>query len=412
MNDKRTPNSFDDLFDDLLEQDIPQPDATQKRQAMQMASAEFEKNSLKQQSFEEQSNINKENYQGNLNIDRRIDNQEAPSNEKSVLMALTNSIRGFFMNTNNNSFAYKAFGTAAVAFLAISMVLILPKEKTEHTLINDFSTISTESNIQDTIEERETIIASSDEVIGLDNFETKQHSLEKTVIEEVAVSGYRSTPSVNADSSADLSFDPTHRSETQAIHQPLTSVSEAIQTEITDSRVISSGLDNSQAKIISSQPTAIDNPSHMLARQREQRLDGHEEYAEFATNPIKLVSEEPVSTFSTDVDTASYSLVRNQLNNGYLPNPQAVRPEEFINYFDYNYPTSKSNLQPFEPTISVIDSPWNTNKKIVHVAIKGYEIEQNQQPDSNLVFLLDVSGSMNAPQKLPSLSMQVPQEQF
>ncbi|NND01079.1 MAG: VWA domain-containing protein, partial [Gammaproteobacteria bacterium] len=131
------------------------------------------------------------------------------------------------------------------------------------------------------------------------------------------------------------------------------------------------------------------------------RLDQREEYAKYQANPIRLVADEPVSTFSIDVDTASYSLVRNQLNSGYLPKPQAVRAEELINYFDYDYPVASSRNQPFKPSLSVFDSPWNEGKKLVHIGIKGYDIPANQIPDSNLVFLLDVSGSMNAANKLP-----------
>jgi len=133
----------------------------------------------------------------------------------------------------------------------------------------------------------------------------------------------------------------------------------------------------------------------------DPRVDDREEYAEYQANSIKQVAAEPVSTFSIDVDTASYSLVRNQLSRGSLPKPQAVRTEELINYFDYNYPVPQSKKQPFKPLISVIDSPWNQGKKLVHIGIKGYDIPADQQPNSNLVFLLDVSGSMNSANKLP-----------
>ncbi|MCL4163685.1 UNVERIFIED_CONTAM: hypothetical protein GTU68_064601, partial [Idotea baltica] len=103
----------------------------------------------------------------------------------------------------------------------------------------------------------------------------------------------------------------------------------------------------------------------------------------------------------------SYSLVRNQLNSGLLPSPQAVRAEELINYFDYDYPTPSAKDVPFEPTVTVFDSPWNVDKKIVHIGIKGYDIEAGQQPDSNIVFLLDVSGSMNSANKLPLVKQSV-----
>ena len=130
--------------------------------------------------------------------------------------------------------------------------------------------------------------------------------------------------------------------------------------------------------------------------------EGRDKFEEIEINPFKQVGEAPVSTFSVDVDTASYSFVRRQLNNGIMPNPDAVRIEEMINYFDYNYPLPESREQPFKPTVTVMDSPWAKGKKLMHVGIKGFDL-QGERPKSNLVFLLDVSGSMNAPDKLPLL---------
>src|SRR5690606_17730882 len=118
-------------------------------------------------------------------------------------------------------------------------------------------------------------------------------------------------------------------------------------------------------------------------------------------NPVKLVKEEPVSTFSIDVDTASYSFVRRQLNQGRLPQKDAIRIEEMINYFDYQYPVPKSREVPFSTNVVVSDSPWKKGNKLVHIGINGYEIDRAQQPKSNLVFLLDVSGSMSSEDKLP-----------
>jgi Ca-activated chloride channel family protein len=118
-------------------------------------------------------------------------------------------------------------------------------------------------------------------------------------------------------------------------------------------------------------------------------------------NPVKLVSNEPVSTFSADVDTASYSVVRKFLTDGALPPADAVRIEEMINYFDYNYPLPDTKAQPFRPSVHVVQTPWNPDTQIVHIGIKGFDIPRTQRPPSNLVFLLDVSGSMDEPNKLP-----------
>ena len=124
-------------------------------------------------------------------------------------------------------------------------------------------------------------------------------------------------------------------------------------------------------------------------------------FASFESNPVKRVVEEPVSTFSIDVDTASYSYVRRQLNAGALPQEDAVRAEEMINYFDYSWPAPASPHQPFSATVAVSDSPWAERNKLVHIGIKGYELPEHEQPDVNLVLLIDVSGSMNEPGKLP-----------
>ena len=118
-------------------------------------------------------------------------------------------------------------------------------------------------------------------------------------------------------------------------------------------------------------------------------------------NPVKLVSEEPVSTFSADVDTASYSVVRKFLNDGALPPGDAVRIEEMVNYFDYSYALPDNRTEPFRPTVQVYKTPWNPDTQIVHIGIKGFDIQRNERPAANLVFLLDVSGSMDEPNKLP-----------
>jgi Ca-activated chloride channel family protein len=118
-------------------------------------------------------------------------------------------------------------------------------------------------------------------------------------------------------------------------------------------------------------------------------------------NPVKLVADEPVSTFSADVDTASYAVVRKFLNDGALPPGDAVRIEEMINYFDYSYPLPESKAQPFRPSVAVYQTPWNPDTQIVHIGIKGFDIKRAERPAANLVFLLDVSGSMDEPNKLP-----------
>ncbi len=126
-------------------------------------------------------------------------------------------------------------------------------------------------------------------------------------------------------------------------------------------------------------------------------------YEETETNPIHVVAETPVSTFSIDVDTASYSNVRRFLNQGRLPPADAVRTEELINYFRYDYPLPRDRSQPFSTNVTVAPSPWAEGRQLVHIGLQGYNIVPRERPPLNLVLLLDVSGSMNAPNKLPLL---------
>jgi Ca-activated chloride channel homolog len=156
------------------------------------------------------------------------------------------------------------------------------------------------------------------------------------------------------------------------------------------------GIDPSRARKLSSR-TASATAGPVVARPAE----GRDKFQHFETNPVKRVADDPVSTFSIDVDTASYSFARRQLTEGVLPQMDAVRVEEMINYFDYAWPAPESRDTPFKPTVTVSDSPWGEGKKLIHIGIKGYELPVRQQPDVNLVLLLDVSGSMDSPDKLP-----------
>jgi Ca-activated chloride channel family protein len=128
---------------------------------------------------------------------------------------------------------------------------------------------------------------------------------------------------------------------------------------------------------------------------------GRDKFTTTAQNPFKAVREEPVSTFSIDVDTASYSFVRASLNQNVLPQPAAVRTEEMVNYFPYDYAAPRTAQQPFSTNVAVFPSPWTAGRKLVRIGIKGYTIQRTTRPRANLVFLIDTSGSMNAPNKLP-----------
>ena len=137
-----------------------------------------------------------------------------------------------------------------------------------------------------------------------------------------------------------------------------------------------------------------------LSKQVQQR--NNEEYDAFVENPFELTKNQSVSTFSIDVDKAAYSNIRRMINNGEYVNKNAVRIEEMINYFKYDYPQPKNN-QPFSINTEYNDSPWNKQHKLLKIGLQGKEIPTDKLPNSNFVFLIDVSGSMNEQNKLPLL---------
>jgi len=131
--------------------------------------------------------------------------------------------------------------------------------------------------------------------------------------------------------------------------------------------------------------------------------ENRERFASADPNPVKSVATDPVSTFSADVDTASYSYVRRSLLSGSLPDPDSVRVEELVNYFPYDWKGPEAAEKPFKATITVLPTPWNKGTELLHIGIKGFDMVPAEEPAANLVFLIDVSGSMDAPDKLPLL---------
>ena len=127
-----------------------------------------------------------------------------------------------------------------------------------------------------------------------------------------------------------------------------------------------------------------------------------EAYDRIEDNQFLQATQNPLSTFSIDVDTASYAVVRRFLQGGTLPPKDAVRIEEMLNYFSYNYPVP-SEEGPFSASVEVAQAPWALEHRLVRIGLKGQELGMEQRPSSNLVFLLDVSGSMQPANKLPLL---------
>lgn len=128
----------------------------------------------------------------------------------------------------------------------------------------------------------------------------------------------------------------------------------------------------------------------------------NESYDIFVENPFELTRSQPLSTFSIDVDNASYSNIRRMINNGQAVNQDAVRIEEMVNYFKYDYPQPKNGV-PFSISTEYNEAPWNPNHKLLKIGLQGKNLPMDQLPASNLIFLIDVSGSMNEENKLPLL---------
>lgn len=139
-----------------------------------------------------------------------------------------------------------------------------------------------------------------------------------------------------------------------------------------------------------------------VAQYKQNPVSDNEGYDAFVENPFELTKNQPLSTFSIDVDNAAYSNVRRMINNGQTVDKNAVRIEEMINYFKYNYPQPKNN-DPFSINTEYSDAPWNPDHKLLKIGLQGKNVAMDKLPPSNLVFLVDVSGSMNEPNKLPLL---------
>lgn len=379
----------DQQLDDLLDQDIPSPDENAKKITINNAMSEFS--------------------QGFDSPDRLM------SNRGNWFSRTLKSFGSYLMTPQKNSRLNGTTASIAIAFVAVSVYFLIPNLQKQHS---SSSAVIEANKKNPTVVQpqttKELVTASKqskekNDLIGAENQPIKiEAPSSKVELEEITVSGSKAVIQSNVNSKRinTQMVDGLTASENADI--PVRSI-ELANAAATSKQLRSRTVESKSIVIRKPQPFPSPrpiNPGEPISISPPE-LDDNEEYPEYEINSVKLVSEAPVSTFSIDVDTASYSLVRNQLNNGSLPKPGAVRAEELINYFDYNYPLPKSRNRPFEPTVTVLDSPWNKGKKLVHIGIKGYEIDNNELPDSNLVFLLDVSGSMNAANKLPLVKQSI-----
>ncbi|MFJ1302305.1 von Willebrand factor type A domain-containing protein [Pseudomonadota bacterium AL_CKDN230030165-1A_HGKHYDSX7] len=129
--------------------------------------------------------------------------------------------------------------------------------------------------------------------------------------------------------------------------------------------------------------------------------ESRDRYSKYTENPVRITREAPLATFGVDVDTGSYTHVRRMLSMGKLPPADAVRAEEFINYFDYGYTPPANRDVPFSITTELAPAPWNPKRQLLMVGIQGWRAEPSAMPPANLVLLVDTSGSMAGPDRLP-----------
>jgi Ca-activated chloride channel family protein len=208
-------------------------------------------------------------------------------------------------------------------------------------------------------------------------------------------------PQASAESPSEEREAPQQQPMTEAVSPPAPPVAASPQSsldrlELSGSRIADADLQTR------SRPAPAMIPHEVMMLQPPPAVNT-ENYAEIDSNPIQRVAEQPVSTFSIDVDTGSYANVRRILNSGRLPPQDAVRSEEFLNYFSYDYPVPVDTDVPFSVTTEVAPAPWAPNRHLLLVGLKGYEVPASDIPAANLVFLIDSSGSMQSADKLELL---------
>jgi Ca-activated chloride channel family protein len=187
--------------------------------------------------------------------------------------------------------------------------------------------------------------------------------------------------------------DQTHASERAELHASLAAPA-AVQPK---REVVGNAIMPTVAYAPMPMPSSMAQADVALPGYREQ---SREQYQKLADNPVHAVTDAPVSTFSIDVDTGSYANVRRFLNGGQLPPQNAVRLEELVNYFPYAYPLPKGDV-PFGVHTELAVTPWNPESRLLRIAIKASDMRVEELPPANLVFLVDVSGSMDRRDGLP-----------
>ena len=303
-----------------------------------------------------------------------------PTVQKGPIGATMNGVRNMW-----NILTTKGALTASTALVAVGLVVILPGDFLQQGDVN------IEPPLPVTAEKQEAEISGQ----ATSTEAPAESRIDETTVLADADSGRRDRNEV-AEGLAQISPEPSM--DTEVFAEPSLELAESDDFAAREQPSVALG---TVADVIESNaPTA----KRLIVEQEAIVLpeSNTEEYANAPENPLKVTTDDPVSTFSIDVDTAAYSVVRQSLMSGHLPPKEAVRIEELINYFPYDY-ASPDGPHPFQPTITVAPTPWNDGTNLVHIGIQGTLPAVEDRPPLNLVFLIDTSGSMNQPNKLPLL---------
>lgn len=223
--------------------------------------------------------------------------------------------------------------------------------------------------------------------------------------EELSVKNFEGVPTYLRLSGETLSLAPPNTSAAPQIpvNEPSTNYGTAANSPYLSGNAGLGGMADGGHSIRGAYNSDLGNSSYFEPDSEWDPGQSAEQYNPIYENQFRTArGEEAISTFSIDVDTASYANMRRFLNNGQRPPANAVRIEEMINYFSYDYPQPEGKT-PFSVNMEIADCPWNAQHQLLRVGLKGKDIDRNERPVSNLVFLLDVSGSMNDANKLTLL---------
>jgi Ca-activated chloride channel family protein len=377
LTHKSTDKSVSDVFDKMA---IPPANSNSKKQAMNLAMAEFAQ-------YQQEKKITQENKsQGfwsflRLTSDKSSEEREPEMKEpKTKEPEIKEPVMGFLHN--------KLFYSGA-ATLSVAVIGVLLFNPSQHSSIDEqmpIPLVLNESGKLDSFEKK--VLVQKMEALALGDSVAASPILESAA----EVSSMSSASQVRTQEKRDASS-VAIKAKKYRLAEAERKIAKNSSQVYGDSRAMPQVKQQSplQFQLQSGEPLPAPI-SVQVGNDNFEQVDSHG-----VTQAIK----EPVSTFSIDVDTASYSFVRRQLNQGVLPQKDAVRLEELINYFDYHYPLPESKKQPFQPTVVVHPSPWAAGKQLLHIGIKGYDIEAAKTPSSNIVLLLDVSGSMHGADRLP-----------